>query len=196
MQAACACARAERKERSDAKIIEYTLVSADGVFTGPAIQQFLGYRDAAYFRDGLGQLLACDALLMGRTTYEIFAEIWPGRAHPWAGRINGMKKYVFSSTLERAGWNNSVIVRGDAGTEVKKLKQEDGGDLLVYGHGLLAETLLRQQLLDVLDISVHPLMVGSGNLFFRPGQAVGMKLATVKAFSQIVKLTYEPQYES
>jgi dihydrofolate reductase len=134
---------------------------------------------------------------MGRTTYEIFAEIWPGRAaHPWAGRINGMKKYVFSSTLERAGWNNSVIVRGDAGTEVKKLKQEDGGDLLVYGHGLLAETLLRQQLLDVLDISVHPLIVGSGDLFFRPGQAVDMKLATVKAFTQIVKLTYEPQYES
>jgi dihydrofolate reductase len=179
------------------KIIEYTLVSADGVFTGPAIQQFLGYRDEAYFRDGLGQLLACDALLMGRTTYEIFAEIWPGRAaHPWAGRINGMKKYVFSSTLERAGWNNSVIVRGAAGTEVKKLKQEDGGDLLVYGHGLLAETLLRQQLLDVLDISVHPLMVGSGDLLFRPGQAVDMKLATVKAFTQIVKLTYEPRYES
>jgi dihydrofolate reductase len=107
-----------------------------------------------------------------------------------------MKKYVFSSTLERADWSNSVIVRGDAGTEVKKLKQEDGGDLLVYGHGLLAETLLRQQLLDVIDISIHPLMAGSGGLFFRPGQAVGMKLATVKAFSQIVKLTYEPQYES
>jgi hypothetical protein len=49
------------------KIIEYTLVAADGVFTGPAIQQFLGYRDEAYFRDGLGQLLACDAMLMGRT---------------------------------------------------------------------------------------------------------------------------------
>jgi dihydrofolate reductase len=175
------------------KIIEYTLVAADGVFTGPAIQQFLGYRDEAYFRDGLGQLLACDAMLMGRTTYESFAEIWPGRAHPWAERLNGMKKYVFSSTLDSADWNNSVIVRGDAGTEVKKLKQEDGGDLLVYGHGLLAETLLRQQL---LDISIHPLVAGSGKLFFRPGQTVGMKLATVKVFSQIVKLTYEPQYES
>src|SRR5262245_63009527 len=107
-----------------------------------------------------------------------------------------MKKYVFSSTLERAGWNNSVIVRGDVGTEVKKLKQEDGGDLLVYGHGLLAETLLRQQLLDVLDISIHPLVAGSGKLFFRPDQAVGMRLATVKVFSQIVKLTYGPEYGS
>jgi len=178
------------------KIIEYTLVSVDGVFAGSALQQFLGYRDEAYLRDGLGQLLACDAMLMGRTTYEGFAEIWPGRAHPWAERLNGMKKYVFSSTLERADWNNSVIVRGDVGTEVKKLKQEDGGDLLVYGHGQLAETLLRQHLLDVLDISVHPLVAGSGKMFFRPGQDVGMKLAAVKGFSQIVKLTYEPQYES
>jgi len=178
------------------KIIEYTLVSVDGVFAGPALQKFLGYRDEAHLRDGLGQLMACDAMLMGRTTYEIFAEAWPGRAHPWAERLNGMKKYVFSSTLERADWNNSVIVRGDVGTEVKKLKEQDGGDLLVYGHGQLAETLLRQHLLDVLDISIHPLAAGSGKLLFRPGQDVDMKLAAVKGFSQIAKLTYEPQYES
>lgn len=178
------------------KIIEYTLVSLDGVFAGPVVQRFLDFRDDAYLRDGLGQLLACDAMLMGRTTYEIFERIWPGRAHPWAARLNAMQKYVFSSTLDQADWNNSVIVRGDVGTEVKKLKQQEGGDLLVYGHGLLAETLLSQQLLDVLDISIHPIMAGSGKLLFRDGQQANMKLVAVKGFSRIVKLTYEPQYEN
>jgi dihydrofolate reductase len=178
------------------KIIEYTLVSIDGVFSGPALQRFLGYRDDAYLRDGLGQLLACDAMLMGRTTYEAFAKIWPGSAHPWAGRLNAMKKYVFSSTLERTDWNNSIIVRGDVETEVTKLKEQDGGDLLIYGHGLLAETLLSLGLLDVLDISVHPIVAGSGELLFREGQKVDMELTAIKGFSKIVKLTYEPQYES
>jgi dihydrofolate reductase len=178
------------------RLIEYTLVSVDGVFSGPALQRFLGYRDDAYLRDGLGQLLACDAMLMGRTTYQSFAKIWPGRDHPWAGRLNEMKKYVFSSRLEKADWTNSVIVRGDAGTEVTKLKQQEGGDLLIYGHGLLAEALLNQQLLDVIDISVHPIVAGSGKLLFREGQRVDMKLAAIKGFSKIVKLTYEPQYES
>jgi dihydrofolate reductase len=178
------------------KIIEYTLVSLDGVFAGPAVQRFLGYRDDAYLRDGFGQLLACDAMLMGRTTYEDFAKIWPGSAHPWAERINTMKKYVFSSALERADWNNSVIVRGDVETEVTKLKEQDGGDLLVYGHGLLAETLLSRQLLDVLDISIHPIVAGSGKLLFREGQNADLKLVAVKGFSKIVKLTYEPLYES
>ena len=178
------------------KIIEYTLVSLDGVFAGPVVQRFLGYRDDAYLRDGLGQLLACVAMLMGRTTYEDFARIWPGSTHPWAERINTIQKYVFSSTLESAGWNNSVLVRGDVETEVTKLKDQDGGDLLVYGHGLLAETLLSRRLLYVLDISIHPIVAGSGKLLFREGQNADMKLAAIKAFSKIVKLTYEPQHES
>jgi len=176
------------------KVIEYTLISLDGVFAPPQLLGFIDYRDDAYLRDGLGQLLACDAMLMGRTTYESFAQIWPARTDPWADRLNAMKKYVFSSKLKRADWNNSSIVRGDVATEVIKLKQEDGGDLLVYGHGLLGETLLKQELLDVLDISIHPTFVGSGKLLFRDGEDANLKLVATKSFSKIVKLTYEPQY--
>src|SRR5215467_14343308 len=105
-------------------LIEYTLLSVDGVFAGADISGFFEYRDEAYLRDGLGQLLSCDAMLMGRTTYEGLAKIWPGRdgTHPWAERINAMPKYVFSSTLETAEWNNSTIVRGEVVAEVTRLK--------------------------------------------------------------------------
>jgi dihydrofolate reductase len=176
------------------KIIEYTLVSIDGVFSGPGIAPFMSYRDDAYMRDGLGQLLACDAMLMGRTTYEHFAKAWPGKAHPWADRLNSIKKYVFSATLQRADWNNSTIVRGDIAEEVTNLKQQEGGNLLIYGHGLLGQTLLKLKLLDVLDVSIHPVFVGTGKLLFREGEQAQMKLVATKTFSNIVKLTYEPQY--
>src|SRR6266852_3474406 len=177
------------------KIIEYTLVSVDGVFTGAAISAFSEYRDDAYMRDGLGQVLACDAMLMGRNTYESFAKIWPRRTDPWADRINAIPKYVFSSKLEKAEWNNSTIVRGDVVAEVTKLKQQEGRDLLIYGHGLLGETLLKQHLLDALSLSIFPLVLGQGKQLFRQGETATLKLVATKSFPKgIVKLTYEPQY--
>jgi len=176
------------------KIIEYTLVSIDGVCEEPHLLGFMEYRDDAYLRDGLGLLLSSDAMLMGRNTYQSFAKIWPGRTHPWADRINGIKKYVFSSKLERAEWNNSTVVRGDVASEVTKLKQQEGADLLVLGHGLLGETLLKRNLIDVLDLSIHPLIVGRGKQFFRQGENAKLRLVATKSFTKgIVKLTYEPQ---
>lgn len=177
------------------KIIEYTLVSADGAI-GDAQNWGVGnFQDDAYLRDGLGQLLACDAMLMGRHTYEILANIYSSRTgHPWAARVNAMQKYVFSSTLDKAAWDNSTIVRGDVAAAVTKLKQQEGRDLLIWGHGLLAETLLKQNLLDVLDISIYPIVAGRGKPFLREGQNANLRLITTKSFSKgIVKLTYEPQ---
>lgn len=177
------------------KVIEYTLVSADGAFDDPVNLGFLQYQDDAYMRDGLGLLTACDAVLFGRSTYEIFAKIYQGgRAHPWADRMHAIPKYVFSSTLGSADWNNSALVGGDAVAEVTRLKEQDGGDLLIFGHGRLGETLLRAQLTDVIDLSVYPVLAGTGKQFFRDGQAVKMRLAAVKAFSKIVKMTYELQH--
>jgi dihydrofolate reductase len=176
------------------KIIEYTLVSVDGVFEDPARLGFMEYRDEAYLRDGLGLLTACDAMLIGRNTYETSAKAWPNRPHPWANRLNGMRKYVFSSKLEKAEWSNSILLRGDVVAEVRKLKQQEGQDLLIWGHGLLGETLLKEGLIAVLDLSVHPLVVGHGKQFFREGLGVKLRLSATKSFSKIVKLTYEPQY--
>ena len=177
------------------KIIEHTLVSVDGIYAGTDISGFVAYSDEAYMRDRLGQLLSCDAMLMGRTTYEDFAALWPTFNHPLAERINAMPKYVFSSTLEQAEWNNTTIVRGDVVAEVSKLKQQEGRDLLVYGRGLFGETLLKHHLLDVLDLSIHPLVLGQGKHLFREGETARFRLFAAKSFSKgIVKLTYEPQY--
>src|SRR5215831_7921183 len=125
------------------KIIEHVLVSLDGVFAEADISRFSEYVDDTYMQDRLGQLQACDAMLMGRNTYETFAQMWPSMIHPLADRVNAMPKYVFSSTLEHAEWSNATIVRGDVVAEVSKLKQQEGRDLLIYGHGLLGETLLK-----------------------------------------------------
>ena len=177
------------------KIIEYTLVTADGVFEDPHTWGLANFRDVAYMRDGLSQLLACDALLLGRNTYEAFVKIWPARTDSWAVRMNAMQKYVFSSRLEKADWNNSTVIRGDVVAEVTRLKQQAGGDLIAYGHGRFGETLLKHQLLDVLDLSINPLIVGHGKQFFREGETDRLRLVATKAFSKgIVKITYEPQY--
>jgi dihydrofolate reductase len=176
------------------KIIEYTLLSADGCFENP--QAFMRFRDDAYSRDGLGLLHACDAMLMGRRMYEASVKIWTGRTdHPWAARLNEMQKYVFSSTLEKVDWSNTTIVRGDVAVEAAKLKQQHSRDLIIWGHTQLAETLFKHRLIDVLDLSIHPLIVGSGKQFFRAGQAANLKLISTKTFSHIVKLSYEPQYQ-
>ena len=178
------------------KIIEWCYISADGVFEDPISMGIRDYQDDAYLRDGLGLIEACDAILWGRSTYEIFDKIGPLRdgTHPYAARLNAIRKYVFSLSLQTAEWNNSTIIRGDVAAEVTKLKQQDGGDLLILGHGLLSETLLEQRLIDVVDLSILPVIVGHGKPFFREGQAVKLKLAATKSFSKIVKLTYEPQY--
>ena len=159
------------------KIIEYCLVSADGIVLNDPFP-FRDYDDDAYLRDRLGTFAACDAILWGRTTYERFAKRSPGgeRIPPYAARLNAIRKYVFSSKL------------------VTKLKQQDGDDLLILSHGLLGETLLKQRLLDVLDLAIYPVLVGHGKPFFREGQALRLKLAATKSFSKIVKVTYDPQY--
>ena len=176
------------------KLVEYVLISADGIFESPPNWGALGFRDDAYLRDGLGLLEASDAMLMGRKMYETSARIWPARSEPWARRLNAMKKYVFSSTLKKADWNNTTIIPGDAAAEVAKLKTQEGPNLLIWGHTSLAESLFRHQLVDVLDLSIHPIMVGKGKSFFREGLSANLKLVAAKSFSRIVKLSYEPQY--
>lgn len=175
------------------KLVESTLVSADGVIGHPPAWA-MEYRDAEVQREALERLAGTDAMLMGRGTYELFSAVWPSQADDLANRVNSIRKYVFSSTLAKADWNNSTIIRGDAVAEVTRLKQQDGRDLALYGHGLLAQTLLEHGLIDELRFSIHPVLVGGGRLLFREGQKQALKFVGAKTFGTgVVVLTYQPE---
>ena len=141
------------------KIIESTLVSADGVVGSPPLWA-MDYRDEEVTRDALERLSGSDAMLMGRGTYELFAATWPGQTNDFTQRVNTIRKYVFSSTLASADWNNSTIVRGDVVAQVTRIKEQDGRDLALFGHGRLAQTLLEKGLIDELRLSIHPVLAG------------------------------------
>jgi dihydrofolate reductase len=174
------------------RLIESTLLALDGVIGEPRVWAS-DHFDAEAQEKALEQLMASDAMLMGRNTYEIFSGTWPKLSGPYSDRMNDIRKYVFSSTLQDADWNNSSIVRGDVATEVSKLKQQDGRDLVMYGHGPLGETLLEYDLLDELQFAVHPLLVGTGALLFREGQTKTLKLVETKTLrTGVVILTYQP----
>jgi dihydrofolate reductase len=174
------------------KIIESTLVSLDGVIGDPQVWAN-DYFDKEAQADALERLLASDAMLMGRRTYEAFSKAWPAQTGEYPDRMNSIRKYVFSSTLARADWNNSTIIRGDVTAEAAKLKQQDGQDLAIYGHGLLSQTLLEHGLLDELRLAIHPLLVGRGKLLFREGEKTPLKLVATKTLGTgVVVLSYRP----
>ena len=173
------------------KIIESTLVSADGVIGSPPLWA-MDYRDEEVTRDALERLSGSDAMLIGRGTYELFAATWPGQTDEFAQRMNGIRKYVFSSTLAGADWSNSTIVRGDVLAEVTKIKEQDGRDLALFGHGRLAQTLLENGLIDELRLSVHPVLAGAGLPQFSNGRKTPLKLVSAKTFTAgVVVLSYQ-----
>jgi dihydrofolate reductase len=143
-----------------------------------------------------GELLrTSDALLLGRVTYDGFARAWPSMTDGgwYAERMNTLPKYVVSSTLDKAEWNNSTIVNGNVAEEVAKLKEQPGQNLLIFGSGALVNGLLRQRLLDELRLLVYPVVLGRGRRLFQEGPPVGLNVAEVKAFgSGVVLLTYHP----
>ena len=114
----------------------------------------------------LDETFASEALLLGRVTYEGFAEAWPSREGEFADKFNSMPKYVVSSTLEEPEWNNSTVLRGDLAEEVAKLEQEHDGDVVVHGSARLAQALLEHDLVDELRLMVYPVVLGSGKRLF------------------------------
>jgi len=172
------------------KIIESTLVSVDGVIGSPHIWADKYFDDAAATL-ALDQLAVSDAMLMGRRTYEIFSRAWPDASSAYADRMNNIRKYVFSSTLKQADWRNSVIINGDVATEVRKLKEEDGQDLVMYGHGPLGQTLMEHHLLDELNFWIHPLFVGGHTPLFRQAETTRLDLLGTKTLETgVVILSY------
>src|SRR5439155_13716799 len=110
----------------------------------------------------LAETMNSDALLLGRVTYEGFAEAWPSREGGFADKFNTMPKYVVSSTLSDPEWSNSTVITGELTDEVAKLRERHDGDIVVHGSMQLARFLLDHDLVDELRLMVFPVLLGSG----------------------------------
>jgi dihydrofolate reductase len=142
----------------------------------------------------LDEALAADALLLGRVTYEGFAEAWPSREGDFADKFNGMPKYVVSSSLEKADWNNSTLLKGDVAEEVSKLRQDVEGDIVVHGSAQLVQTLVEHDLVDELRLMVFPVVLGTGKrLFGETSDKKPLRLADSKVVGDgVAILVYRP----
>jgi dihydrofolate reductase len=174
------------------KLIVSSLVSLDGIHGDP--QSWIGdYFDDQAAEESLAVLLDSDAMLMGRTTYEYFAASFSPPSGPYLERINEMRKYVFSSTLTAADWNNTTIIHGDPAAAVRELKQQGDRHLVIYGYGQLAQTLLEHGLVDQVNFVINPVMVGKGTTLFRPGKRTSLRLVSVaERRNGVVILSYAP----
>jgi dihydrofolate reductase len=148
-------------------------ISLDGVVEDPGGSEDYKYGgwtfeiergDGMTFK--LEETMASDALLLGRVTYEGFADAWPSREGEFADKFNNMPKYVVSSTLKKADWNNSTVLDGDVVETVTKLKADSDGEIVVHGSVQLAQTLLEHDLVDELRLMLFPVVLGQGKRLF------------------------------
>jgi dihydrofolate reductase len=188
------------------RLVLSEFVTLDGVMEDPGGAEsterggwaFRFRRGPAGDRFKLDELLAAEALLLGRVTYQGFAKAWPSITDDqgFAEKMNTMRKYVFSSTLPdaEAAWANSVVVRGDVATEAARLRAEASGDLLVAGSGQLAAALIAHGLVDELRLMVYPVLLGTGRqLFPEAAPPVPLTLATAEpACDGVLLLVYHP----
>jgi dihydrofolate reductase len=168
-------------------------ISLDGVVEAP--EKWTG----PYFNDQVGQAVGAmmarsDAMLLGRVTYEGFAASFGGQSGGMADQMNNTPKYVVSSTLTTADWQNSTLINGDVAARISELKQQPGQNIGMSGSSALVSWLLRHGLLDRLDLLVFPVVLGSGKrLFSEPDDPVPLALTSSEAFStSVVHLTYTP----
>ena len=158
------------------KIIVSENVSLDGVVQDPTGDEgtsfggwFLQIGDKdheAWAKAGFGEVMAAEAMLLGRRSDEWLATRWLSRTGAWADRLNTMPKYVVSSTIEKAKWTNSTVLKGDVVSEVSKLKQELDGDIVVYASFQLVRTLMENDLVDEVRLMVYPVVLGVGERIF------------------------------
>jgi dihydrofolate reductase len=176
------------------KVVASTYLSLDGYIDEPGHWSFAFWsQEAADFK--ARELVASDALLLGRITYEGFAAYWPTMegTGDFGAKMNAMPKYVASRTLTSATWN-ATIIEGDVAEAVSKLKAEDGGDLLIGGSGQLIDYLTTHDLIDEYRLMVVPIVLGSGTkrLFNRVPRR-SLALVDTLAFPHgVVVLTYHP----
>jgi dihydrofolate reductase len=183
------------------KLIVTEYVTLDGVMEAPGGEPghphtgwTFDFHDSQQEEFKFEEVLEADAQLIGRVTYESFAGSWPRLSGEFADRMNSMPKYVVTSTLDELEWENSTAIKGDVVAEVKKLKEGDGGPIIVAGSRTLVHTLLENDLVDELRLMVFPVVVGSGGRVFPESRdKLKLELADTTTFDSGVQVhTYKP----
>jgi dihydrofolate reductase len=186
------------------KIIISENITLDGMFADPMGEQdaardgwFARARDAdraAFAEASRQEALGAEALLLGRRTCAWFAERWPARTGAWADKLNGMPKYVVSTSTDDPGWTNTTVLTGDVVEAVEKLRQAVDGEIFVYGSGRLVRTLMEHDLVDELRLFTYPLVLGAGEHLFSGVSTVNpLHLVSAgKVGEDLVLLTYRP----
>jgi class 3 adenylate cyclase len=190
------------------RLILSAFVTLDGVIEAPGYEEHRSGRNAwalqltddemqAY---SLELVTAADAILLGRTTYQIWAAFWPTVSDdsPLSRRMQEIPKYVFSNTLARVDWVNSTVVRGDLAVEIAALKQQIDGELIVYGSADLAAGLMKADLIDEYRLMIFPIVLGSGKRLFRDeADTTHLRLVATRPFGTgVVLMTYVPRSEA
>jgi len=191
------------QEETVGRIVVSQFVTLDGVFEDPGGSENHEHGGWALHTERgpegdkfkFDEVMSSDALLLGRVTYEGFAAAWPSREGEFADKFNNMPKYVVSTTLGEPTWNNTTVIEDDVAGEVAKLKEQEGGDILVNGSGQLVKTLMDHDLADEYRLMVFPVVLGSGKRAFADG--VGTKKlrlaeATPVGPDGVVILIYQP----
>jgi dihydrofolate reductase len=184
-----------------AKLMATDFLSLDGVMEAPGGEDFKYPGWSFEFDRGddgnqfkLDETLASDVLLLGRITYESFANAWPSREGPFADKFNSMPKYVVSSTLEDPEWNNTTVLKGNATEEVSRLKETTDGTIQVPGSLRLVQELMESDLVDQINLMIFPVILGTGRrLFGDLNDMQRMRLTESKPVGPegVVVLTYE-----
>src|SRR5436189_5210476 len=196
------CIDERKKENTMRKIIVSEYVTLDGVMEDPGGAEgfkhggwSFGYGGAEQQQYKFEELFACDALLLGRRTYEGFAAAWPNMpgTGAYGERMNSLPKYVASMSLTEVTWN-ATLIKGDLAEELSRLKQEAGQDVLIFGSGELVRTLHERDLIDEYRLMIFPLVLGSGKRLFSGGnEKKVLKLVETRTLgSGVVLLTYQP----
>ena len=184
------------------KIVVTEFVSLDGVMEDPGGAEDFKHGGWSFeFERGeegdrfkLDETQNSDAVLLGRRTYQGFAEAWPSREGEFADKLNSMPKYVVSSTLKDPEWANSTVLDGDLADDVSKLREEYDGDIVVHGSAQLVQALVEHGLVDELRLMVFPVVLGAGKrLFGETSDKRPLRLADSKTVGDgVAILTYEP----
>jgi dihydrofolate reductase len=184
------------------KIVVTEFISMDGVIEDPGGSEDYEHGGWSFQYDRgeegdkfkLDETAASDALLLGRVTYEGYADSWPSRDGEFADKFNSMPKFVVSTTLDKPEWNNSTVINGDVAAQVGKLKEQFANDVVVHGSARLVNTLKGHDLVDEYRLMVFPVILGKGKrLFSDEGDLTPLKLSEAKQVGSdgVIILTYQ-----